>query len=72
MAATTSSNCESSTKLYFCDHCEKLLSKTLYYKHKKFYYDRNSEKWRKEMVHYVEDDFDFSESDPGSGIYEFL
>ena len=69
MMASSCSNSSSlnTTRLYFCDHCEKLLSKTLYYKHKKFYYDKNRKTWTKNIIHYEVDDFQFSGSDPESG-----
>ena len=35
-----------SSKKYFCEHCDAYLSKTLYFKHKKTYYDRKSKIWR--------------------------
>ena len=54
MANTTS-------KRYFCEHCEQQLSKTSYFKHKRLYYDRKSETWKKERVHYTDSSEDFNE-----------
>ena len=30
---------------YHCDHCGEKVSKTVYYQHKKLYYDKTSETW---------------------------
>jgi hypothetical protein len=54
MASTTA-------KRYFCDHCEQQLSKTTYFKHKRLFYDRKSESWKKERVHYTDSSEDFKE-----------
>ena len=35
---------------YFCGHCEQVLTKTLFFKHKRMYYDRAKSVWRKERV----------------------
>ena len=51
----------STTKRYFCDHCEQELSKTSYFKHKRLFYDRTSESWQKERVHYNDSSEDFKE-----------
>ena len=51
----------STTKRYFCDHCEQELSKTSYFKHKRLFYDRTSERWQKERVHYNDSSEDFKE-----------
>ena len=31
--------------LYYCGHCDKQLSKTVFYRHKRLYYDRRSKTW---------------------------
>lgn len=31
---------------YYCDHCRDKVSKTLYYAHKKLYYDATSKQWK--------------------------
>lgn len=33
-------------KKYLCGHCNKLVSKTLYFKHKKLYYDPQRKTWK--------------------------
>ena len=38
---------ESSGKRYFCGHCSDLLSKTLYYQHRRDYYDSQFRTWSK-------------------------
>ena len=59
---------ESSTKSkwYFCEHCDEFISKTLYYKHRKLFYDRKAKKWKKtnnpQFIN-VDKDFIFSDSD---------
>lgn len=54
-------------KRYFCEHCEKELSKTSYFKHKKLYYDKKCRTWKKERVHYRAevdlDEFEISDLD---------
>ena len=30
---------------YFCEHCDDYVSKTLYFKHKRLYYDRKTKIW---------------------------
>lgn len=37
-------------KKYFCGHCNAFVSKTLYYKHKKLYYDRRAKAWKSNRV----------------------
>ena len=39
-------------KRYFCEHCEKDLSKMSYFKHKKLFYDKKCRTWKKERVCY--------------------
>ena len=34
-----------SPKLIYCGHCEKYLTKTVYYKHKRLYYDKTKKEW---------------------------
>lgn len=65
MASVTGSEGNSFRKLYLCKHCNQRVSKTLYYRHKRLYYDRSLKSWQKQVVPYVEDDFNFSSgSDP--------
>ena len=39
---------------YYCGHCCRFLSKTLFYQHKRLYYDRLSKKWSSIPVAYSE------------------
>ena len=53
-------------KKYVCGHCDKAVSKTLYFKHKKLYYDRLSRSWRvTRLVSSVNqcEEFDFDENE---------
>ena len=34
-----------------CGHCDEYLSKTVYYQHKRLFYDRRSKKWSKHQVY---------------------
>ena len=40
----------SSTKKYFCGHCKDAVSKTLFFKHKKLYYDRKTKEWKSQRL----------------------
>lgn len=42
---------------YFCGHCNRKLTKTLYFKHKKLYYDIRAKSWNKERVYQHYDGF---------------
>ena len=65
---------------YYCNHCGERVSKTLYYAHKKLYYDATLNKWdtgtapasdMEEHMHH--DDFRFSDSDDSKeGSQRFL
>ena len=33
---------------YFCGHCKEKISKTLYYRHKRLFYDATNRQWRSE------------------------
>ena len=37
-------------KQFYCEHCKKLVSKTLFYQHKRLYYDRVSKTWSSTRV----------------------
>lgn len=56
---------------YYCGHCEQKLSKTLFFQHKKMYFDKATNTWRKERIITVGDDEDFnmfpSELELGAG-----
>ena len=41
-----------SSRRYYCEHCNQYLSKTLFFKHKRLYYDRLSKKWLSTPVQY--------------------
>ena len=36
---------EKITGRYFCGHCNRQLSKTLFFRHKRMFYDRKARKW---------------------------
>lgn len=51
---------------YFCGHCNRKVSKTLYFTHKKLYYDVQSQEWisgAQDGAHDEVQDFAFSDSD---------
>ena len=65
---------------YHCDHCGEKVSKTVYYQHKKMYYDKTTEIWTQREdtssatkdVDTVMNDFCFSDDSDGiqtSGEY---
>ena len=69
--ASSSSN----RKVYFCEHCQQELSKTLFFSHKKLYYNTKLRKWQKSRIQLVEKDFDFSgpgECDANEDDYNML
>lgn len=41
-----------SEKRMFCGHCNRLVSKSCYYVHRKLYYNRESKKWCPERVYH--------------------
>ena len=41
---------------HFCGHCNKKLSKTLYFKHKKLYYNSRNKCWRSKRAFLCSDD----------------
>jgi hypothetical protein len=60
------------TGRYYCNHCDEKVSKTLYFAHKKLYYNHTTEEWIKSVDCHQEDqpdgddiDFTFSDSDSG-------
>ena len=52
-------------KTYFCGHCSKELTKTLFFQHRKLFYDRKTRKWSQQKVFesILGNDFDFTESE---------
>ena len=40
----------SNRKVYFCGHCHQELSKTLFFSHKKLYYNKRLKKWQKDII----------------------
>ena len=60
---------DSDHKKYFCGHCNAPVSKTLFFKHKKLFYDPNLKVWRSKRIPpaiNVEDEFVLS-NDTASG-----
>ena len=55
-----SSSVKSKAK-YFCGHCDQVHSKTLFFQHKRIYYDSTKSEWSKQRVSKFGciDDFDF-------------
>lgn len=53
-------------KLYFCNHCKEEVSKTLYFQHKKLFFNPDLNAWRSETDHQEsnvkECEFNYSES----------
>ena len=39
-------------KRYYCGHCKDYVSKTLFYQHKRLYFDRKAKKWSKERLYF--------------------
>lgn len=64
-----------SRRLYYCGHCKEEVSKTLYYQHRKLFYDSELNIWAdctSEDPRTVDSETDFSfnsESDTGVGEY---
>lgn len=53
--------------MYYCPHCERKLSKTLYFQHKSFFYVKDTRQWKKERVVFAsKDDFVFEDDGPVS------
>ncbi len=50
----------SRTPKYWCGHCDKVLSKTTFYQHKKLYYDSTKSVWSKERIRLYGDAHDFN------------
>ena len=53
-------------KSYFCGHCLQEVFKTLFFKHKKLYYNKHTREWSKERVTThcdFGDDFEFAEAE---------
>ena len=52
-------------KLYFCGHCEERISKTLYFKHRRIYYDNRTKQWAKNPIvsNDLGDTFDFAKAE---------
>ena len=59
------SSSSTSKKVYYCEHCKQELSKTLFFSHKKLYYNTRLRKWQKQRVKVVERDFTLFESGGG-------
>lgn len=52
-------------KIYVCGHCDSPLSKTLYFKHKKLFYDPHMKVWKNKRIPppvSIEEEFIFSAS----------
>ena len=47
----------------FCPHCEKHVSKTTFFSHKRLYFDIISRKWSKSRVNFGESNFTAESSD---------
>ena len=47
-----------SARKYYCGHCETYVSKTLYFKHKRMYYERHSKTWKSTRVLPTNHDFE--------------
>jgi len=41
---------EMQTKRYFCGHCHQNLSKTVFYKHRRLYFNSRSKEWSEERM----------------------
>ena len=52
-------------KRYFCGHCDKKVSKTLLFEHRKLFYDKLAKQWRKERVVQagLGEEFDFTQAE---------
>lgn len=52
-------------KNYFCGHCHQHVSKTLFFQHRKLYYDKRAKQWNAERVVPVDlgEDFDFARAE---------
>ena len=60
-----------SSERFFCKHCDCVLSKTQFYKHKKLYYDKNRHGWEKNLIiPEYKQDFDFDD-DLDSRVEDF-
>ena len=35
---------------YFCGHCNRLLAKTVFFRHKRMFYDHKAKRWSKKRV----------------------
>jgi len=59
------SSSKKSRKSYFCGHCKEEVSKTLFFQHRKLYYDKRSREWKTERVtpNDLGEDFDFEEAE---------
>lgn len=57
---------------YYCGHCEEKISKTLYFRHKRLYYNPDSEEWISSKETQVDNndmvvDFTFHDDDVETG-----
>ena len=51
-----------SSSRFLCEHCNRVLSKTQFYKHKRMYYDKNKRRWLKDRVKpHCNTDFNFGD-----------
>ena len=41
---------ENSQGRYYCGHCDAVLSKTLFFRHKRLFYDRKAKRWSRRRV----------------------
>ena len=58
----------SGTKKYFCGHCKRFVSKTLFFKHKKLYYDHKTKQWKLERLVKIPSESDFEMSAEASDL----
>lgn len=55
---------QKSLESYFCGHCKEEVSKTLFFQHRKLYYDKRNGEWKTKRVipSDLGEDFDFEEA----------
>ena len=51
--ADTSSEMNTPSSKRFCEHCKVYVSKNVYYRHKRLYYNKKEEKWSSSRVFYT-------------------
>ena len=54
---------KSCSKIVFCPHCDKEISRTLFFQHKRLYYSRKKCAWSKERIFETEAEQSFSLND---------